>query len=131
MKNMLLVMSTAGVFEHDDPSLQVAAHIALPPHQRPGSAERHYSALWQVTWERIDCFLPNLKQDLLATKSPWHSRAASPPVATAPEPQTMETEGRPLSDDESTKAGSTSGIYNIFTDNMSKGEHQISINSWK
>lgn len=45
LKNMLLVMHTAGVFEtdgEDDPAAQ----------------------LWAMTWERIDCFLPGLKTEV-------------------------------------------------------------------
>lgn len=40
---MLLVMDTAGIFH---------------------TAESGYTDLWEVTWERIDIFLPNLKQEL-------------------------------------------------------------------
>ena len=43
LKNMLLVMDTAGIFHN---------------------AESGYTDLWEVTWERIDIFLPNLKQEL-------------------------------------------------------------------
>lgn len=73
LKNMLLVMSTAGIFEcpSDDPS-------------NSDSKCRQYSALWQVTWERIDCFLPNLKSDLIATRSPISMRAVIPPEPEAP-----------------------------------------------
>ncbi|XP_078387054.1 Golgi-specific brefeldin A-resistance guanine nucleotide exchange factor 1 isoform X5 [Cetorhinus maximus] len=45
LKNMLLVMDTAGIF-----------HCA---ESRSG-----YSQLWEITWERIDCFLPQLKDEL-------------------------------------------------------------------
>lgn len=50
-------MSTAGIF-HDD--------NAEP---NTTTADRHYTALWQVTWERIDCFLPNLKRDLFLNRA--------------------------------------------------------------
>uniref|UniRef100_A0A8C8RIG0 Golgi-specific brefeldin A-resistance guanine nucleotide exchange factor 1 n=1 Tax=Pelusios castaneus TaxID=367368 RepID=A0A8C8RIG0_9SAUR len=45
LKNMLLVMDTAGIFH---------------------SADSHtgYSDLWEITWERIDCFLPRLRDEL-------------------------------------------------------------------
>ena len=100
MKNMLLVMSTSGVFDHseDDHTLQLTQKA-----QEIQDTKRHYSALWQVTWERIDCFLPNLRRDMLASRSPFAQRASSPPIYPEPEAQTMETEGRPMSDDESTK----------------------------
>uniref|UniRef100_A0A3P8YCH0 Golgi-specific brefeldin A-resistance guanine nucleotide exchange factor 1 n=1 Tax=Esox lucius TaxID=8010 RepID=A0A3P8YCH0_ESOLU len=45
LKNMLLVMDTAGIFHNAD--------------SRTG-----YSDLWEITWERIDCFLPNLREEL-------------------------------------------------------------------
>eukprot|EP00795_Rhopilema_esculentum_P008272 gene8272-14228_t len=105
MKNMLLVMSTSGVFDHseDDQTLQLT-HKAHEQHEQ--DAKRHYSALWQVTWERIDCFLPNLRRDMLASSSPFAQRASSPPIYPEPEAQTMETEGRPVSEDESSKIAS-------------------------
>ncbi|KAI5108102.1 Golgi-specific brefeldin A-resistance guanine nucleotide exchange factor 1 isoform X1, partial [Silurus meridionalis] len=45
LKNMLLVMDTAGIFHNAD--------------SRTG-----YSDLWEITWERIDCFLPHLREEL-------------------------------------------------------------------
>ena len=42
---MLLVMDTAGIFHCSD--------------SRTG-----YSDLWEITWERIVCFLPNLREEL-------------------------------------------------------------------
>ncbi|KAH0624366.1 hypothetical protein JD844_031764 [Phrynosoma platyrhinos] len=45
LKNMLLVMDTAGIFHSSD--------------SRTG-----YSDLWEITWERIDCFLPKLRDEL-------------------------------------------------------------------
>ncbi|XP_038613594.1 Golgi-specific brefeldin A-resistance guanine nucleotide exchange factor 1 isoform X2 [Tachyglossus aculeatus] len=45
LKNMLLVMDTAEIFHSAD--------------TRSGS-----SALWEITWERIDCFLPRLRDEL-------------------------------------------------------------------
>ncbi|XP_045147599.1 Golgi-specific brefeldin A-resistance guanine nucleotide exchange factor 1 isoform X7 [Echinops telfairi] len=46
LKNMLLVMDTAEIFHSTD--------------ARGGSP----SALWEITWERIDCFLPHLRDEL-------------------------------------------------------------------
>ncbi|XP_062959617.1 Golgi-specific brefeldin A-resistance guanine nucleotide exchange factor 1 isoform X11 [Cynocephalus volans] len=46
LKNMLLVMDTAEIFHSAD--------------ARGGSP----SALWEITWERIDCFLPYLRDEL-------------------------------------------------------------------
>ncbi|CAG5085057.1 Oidioi.mRNA.OKI2018_I69.PAR.g10801.t2.cds [Oikopleura dioica] len=52
LKNMLLVMDTAGIFHNPDTG---------------------YTDLWQVTWDRIDVFLPNLKQELFKeTQQPEH-----------------------------------------------------------
>ena len=45
--------------------------------------------LYQVTWERIDCFLPNLRNDLVATQSPVSIRATSPPEPDIPAGMTM------------------------------------------
>lgn len=45
LKNMLLVMDTAGIFHSAD--------------SRTG-----FSDLWEITWERIVCFLPNLREEL-------------------------------------------------------------------
>lgn len=45
LKNMLLVMDTAGIFRSSD--------------SRTG-----YSDLWEITWERIVCFLPHLREEL-------------------------------------------------------------------
>lgn len=45
LKNMLLVMDTAGIFHSAD--------------SRTG-----FSDLWEITWERIICFLPHLREEL-------------------------------------------------------------------
>nr|XP_023659672.1 Golgi-specific brefeldin A-resistance guanine nucleotide exchange factor 1 isoform X2 [Paramormyrops kingsleyae] len=82
LKNMLLVMDTAGIFHCAD--------------SRTG-----YSDLWEITWERIDCFLPRLRQELFkqavmpepvssvpVEPSPAPApRTASPVPATPPEPK--------------------------------------------
>ncbi|XP_067092095.1 Golgi-specific brefeldin A-resistance guanine nucleotide exchange factor 1 isoform X3 [Osmerus mordax] len=78
LKNMLLVMDTAGIFHCAD--------------SRTG-----YSDLWEITWERIDCFLPHLREELFkqtvipeAVQSgpvdPAQPTPASPPPAQAPSP---------------------------------------------
>uniref|UniRef100_A0A673ISE7 Golgi-specific brefeldin A-resistance guanine nucleotide exchange factor 1 n=1 Tax=Sinocyclocheilus rhinocerous TaxID=307959 RepID=A0A673ISE7_9TELE len=63
LKNMLLVMDTAGIFHSAD--------------SRTG-----YSDLWEITWERIDCFLPRLKEELFKQPVPPPAAVtpASPPV---------------------------------------------------
>ncbi|XP_061693905.1 Golgi-specific brefeldin A-resistance guanine nucleotide exchange factor 1 isoform X2 [Syngnathoides biaculeatus] len=45
LKNMLLVMDTAEIF-------------------RSADSRTKYSDLWEITWERIDCFLPHLREEL-------------------------------------------------------------------
>ncbi|XP_019737648.1 Golgi-specific brefeldin A-resistance guanine nucleotide exchange factor 1 isoform X3 [Hippocampus comes] len=45
LKNMLLVMDTAEIFRSPD-------------------SKTKYSDLWEITWERIDCFLPHLREEL-------------------------------------------------------------------
>ncbi|XP_020603212.1 Golgi-specific brefeldin A-resistance guanine nucleotide exchange factor 1-like [Orbicella faveolata] len=79
LKNMLLVMSTAGIFDEEECAL--TAHSqgdSRKTHSRSDSEVHKYSALWQVTWERIDCFLPNLRQELFTPRS------QSPPANTPP-----------------------------------------------
>ncbi|XP_075072735.1 Golgi-specific brefeldin A-resistance guanine nucleotide exchange factor 1 isoform X5 [Mixophyes fleayi] len=79
LKNMLLVMDTAGIFHSAD--------------SRTG-----YSDLWEITWERIDCFLPRLREELFkqtVIQDPPHI------AATEPHPQKTHavaavTESRPV-----------------------------------
>uniref|UniRef100_A0A9J7X9D9 Golgi-specific brefeldin A-resistance guanine nucleotide exchange factor 1 n=1 Tax=Cyprinus carpio carpio TaxID=630221 RepID=A0A9J7X9D9_CYPCA len=80
LKNMLLVMDTAGIFHSAD--------------SRTG-----YSDLWEITWERIDCFLPRLKEELfkqavipgtehsIATFSLSGQKRPVPPPVPAPSPE--------------------------------------------
>ncbi|KAM4636752.1 Golgi-specific brefeldin A-resistance guanine nucleotide exchange factor 1 isoform 3-T3 [Discoglossus pictus] len=63
LKNMLLVMDTAGIFHSED--------------SRTG-----YSDLWEITWERIDCFLPRLREELFK-----QTVIQDPPHLAANEPQ--------------------------------------------
>uniref|UniRef100_A0A673I3K8 Golgi-specific brefeldin A-resistance guanine nucleotide exchange factor 1 n=1 Tax=Sinocyclocheilus rhinocerous TaxID=307959 RepID=A0A673I3K8_9TELE len=70
LKNMLLVMDTAGIFHSAD--------------SRTG-----YSDLWEITWERIDCFLPRLKEELFkqaVIPGTEHSIAVFPLSASPPVP---------------------------------------------
>ncbi|KAG8435109.1 hypothetical protein GDO86_013165 [Hymenochirus boettgeri] len=86
LKNMLLVMDTAGIFHSAD--------------SRTG-----YSDLWEITWERIDCFLPRLREDLFkqtVIQDPPHvaeihpqkplvpSSPATPELRASPQPTQME-----------------------------------------
>ncbi|KAL1787913.1 Golgi-specific brefeldin A-resistance guanine nucleotide exchange factor 1 isoform X2 [Sigmodon hispidus] len=63
LKNMLLVMDTAEIFHSTD--------------SRGGSP----SALWEITWERIDCFLPHLRDEL------FKQTVIQDPVPTEPHSQ--------------------------------------------
>ncbi|KAJ8418284.1 hypothetical protein AAFF_G00139930 [Aldrovandia affinis] len=68
LKNMLLVMDTAGIFHCAD--------------SRTG-----YSDLWEITWERIDCFLPRLREELFkqaVMPEPVQSVPADSPQSPAP-----------------------------------------------
>lgn len=99
LKNMLLVMDTAGIFLSSD--------------SRSG-----YSALWEITWERIDCFLPHLREELFKQAvmpepvpnvpvEPPQAPAPSPPPATAPtEPKPP---SRPASPESNTSPPSANG----------------------
>ncbi|XP_077437392.1 Golgi-specific brefeldin A-resistance guanine nucleotide exchange factor 1 isoform X2 [Vanacampus margaritifer] len=75
LKNMLLVMDTAEIF------------------RSPDSTTR-YSDLWEITWERIDCFLPHLREELfkqtvLPEPGPSPPSEAQPPSSSGrpPSPQ--------------------------------------------
>lgn len=71
LKNMLLVMSTAGIFDEEECTLTAHSQSTndRKTHKRSDSEIHKYSALWQVTWERIDCFLPNLRQELFTPRT--------------------------------------------------------------
>ncbi|KAM5271959.1 Golgi-specific brefeldin A-resistance guanine nucleotide exchange factor 1 isoform 12-T12 [Ctenodactylus gundi] len=69
LKNMLLVMDTAEIFHSAD--------------ARGGGP----SALWEITWERIDCFLPHLrdelfKQTVIQDPMPMESHGPKPLAST-------------------------------------------------
>ncbi|XP_061646652.1 Golgi-specific brefeldin A-resistance guanine nucleotide exchange factor 1 isoform X5 [Phyllopteryx taeniolatus] len=77
LKNMLLVMDTAEIF-------------------RSADSKTKYSDLWEITWERIDCFLPHLREELFKqTVLPVPSEPVpSPPPS---ELQAPSSSGRPPS----------------------------------
>lgn len=102
LKNMLLVMDTAGIFHSAD--------------SRTG-----YSDLWEITWERIVCFLPNLREELFkqtvipdpvpsppaepVQPTPSAERPSSPHVSQPPSPVPVipadtQTPSRPASPQE-------------------------------
>ncbi|XP_071758007.2 Golgi-specific brefeldin A-resistance guanine nucleotide exchange factor 1 [Centroberyx gerrardi] len=79
LKNMLLVMDTAGIFHSAD--------------SRTG-----YSDLWEITWERIVCFLPHLREELFKqTVIPEPAEPVQPPAPPAgrsPSPQVSPPPGQ-------------------------------------
>ncbi|XP_071108376.1 Golgi-specific brefeldin A-resistance guanine nucleotide exchange factor 1-like isoform X1 [Haliotis cracherodii] len=68
LKNMLLVMDTAGIFQTGD---------------------GRESQFWKLTWDKIDTFLPHLKEELFKPFEPEHRRidrtGTSPPAASQAE----------------------------------------------
>ncbi|XP_074531303.1 Golgi-specific brefeldin A-resistance guanine nucleotide exchange factor 1 isoform X2 [Halichoeres trimaculatus] len=86
LKNMLLVMDTAGIFHSAD--------------SRTG-----YSDLWEITWERIVCFLPNLREELFkqtviqdpAPSPPAEPVQPTPPGGRPPSPQVSPPPAKPPS----------------------------------
>ncbi|XP_076142436.1 Golgi-specific brefeldin A-resistance guanine nucleotide exchange factor 1 isoform X3 [Alosa pseudoharengus] len=95
LKNMLLVMDTAGIFLSSD--------------SRTG-----YSALWEITWERIDCFLPHLREELFkqaVMPEPVPSVPVEPPQPPAPSPPPTEPKApsRPASPQDNTAPPSANG----------------------
>ncbi|CAH2321847.1 Golgi-specific brefeldin A-resistance guanine nucleotide exchange factor 1 isoform X1 [Pelobates cultripes] len=84
LKNMLLVMDTAGIFHSAD-------------------SQTGYSDLWEITWERIDCFLPRLREEVFkqtVIQEPPHVAVTehNPPKTTvapsAPAPAPAQTDTR-------------------------------------
>ncbi|XP_066549516.1 Golgi-specific brefeldin A-resistance guanine nucleotide exchange factor 1 isoform X2 [Amia ocellicauda] len=102
LKNMLLVMDTAGIFHSTD--------------SRTG-----YSDLWEITWERIDCFLPRLREELFK-QAVMPEPVPSVPVEGAQPPApcpTAPAEPRPPSRPESPKEPSRPSANG--TDKISPG----------
>ncbi|XP_028278426.1 Golgi-specific brefeldin A-resistance guanine nucleotide exchange factor 1 isoform X1 [Parambassis ranga] len=86
LKNMLLVMDTAGIFHSAD--------------SRTG-----YSDLWEITWERIVCFLPHLREELFKQTviadplpgPPAEPLQQAPPAGRPPSPQASPPPAKPPS----------------------------------
>uniref|UniRef100_A0A8B9L9J2 Golgi-specific brefeldin A-resistance guanine nucleotide exchange factor 1 n=1 Tax=Astyanax mexicanus TaxID=7994 RepID=A0A8B9L9J2_ASTMX len=76
LKNMLLVMDTAGIFHSAD--------------SRTG-----YSDLWEITWERIDCFLPRLREELFK-QAVMPEPVPNVPVEPAPSPAPVSPASSPV-----------------------------------
>ncbi|XP_071809827.1 Golgi-specific brefeldin A-resistance guanine nucleotide exchange factor 1-like [Asterias amurensis] len=86
LKNMVLVMDTANVFRTD-----------------PGSERGKDCQLWVFTWERIDCFLPGLRDEVFKCHEPVN-RDPAPSSATtnAPTPGGIVRDGSPNEEQPST-----------------------------
>lgn len=71
LKNVLLVMHASG--------------FLVPPHQ---SRSEEQAALWDATFDRLDIFLPQLRQDLFPTPVATRSSqlALQPAPARSPSP---------------------------------------------
>uniref|UniRef100_A0A7N6AE99 Golgi-specific brefeldin A-resistance guanine nucleotide exchange factor 1 n=1 Tax=Anabas testudineus TaxID=64144 RepID=A0A7N6AE99_ANATE len=78
LKNMLLVMDTAGIFHSAD--------------SRTG-----YSDLWEITWERIICFLPHLREELFKQTVIPDIVQSAPPAGQLKTPQVSSPPVQPLS----------------------------------
>ncbi|XP_072050985.1 Golgi-specific brefeldin A-resistance guanine nucleotide exchange factor 1-like isoform X2 [Amphiura filiformis] len=74
LKNMLLVMDTAGVFQTD-----------VSDGGKPAQ-------LWLITWERIDCFLPGLKDEVFKPREPV-KRKVVPETGDAPKQDSIPRDG--------------------------------------
>ena len=98
LKNMLLVMSTQGIFDSATiNSSQSDSSIRL------SSKDASRQLLWQQTWNRIQKFLPNFLHELfpnvtppISDLSPTHSGATPPPeVVVATQPLTVPRQQSP------------------------------------
>lgn len=92
-------MSTAGIFDEEECTLTANSQSTddRKTHKRTDSEIHKYSALWQVTWERIDCFLPNLRQELFTPRNQSSAAnvsqtKAEPEKITAEEPRPTQPE---------------------------------------
>ncbi|XP_022089573.1 Golgi-specific brefeldin A-resistance guanine nucleotide exchange factor 1-like [Acanthaster planci] len=83
LKNMLLVMDTAGVFQ-----------------DAAGSERGQNCQLWVFTWERIDCFLPGLKNEVFKPHEPVVSKEPAPSMA--PTPDDIVRDGSPIEEEQVT-----------------------------
>ena len=90
-------MSTAGIFDEEECALTAhSQRDSCKTHSRSDSEVHKYSALWQVTWERIDCFLPNLRQELFTPRS--QSPPANTPAVKAEQEEVLTEQSNPGSD---------------------------------
>lgn len=78
LKNMLLVMHTAGILQHTSEDSD------------------DESQLWKLTWDRIDAFLPSLREDVFKPRDSDRRRAQRDDSATPPPQLTMVQTQQPL-----------------------------------
>ena len=69
MKNLLLVMETAGVFGSSSDNGSVPCAL-LATVANPQQAQQMQEQLWSLTCDRIDVFLPGLRQEVTRSKTP-------------------------------------------------------------
>ena len=62
---MLLVMSTSGVLNNPTDSIPIA--LDKTAHNEENKPQIN---IWDITWSKIDKFLPNLREELFPAKSP-------------------------------------------------------------
>lgn len=76
MKNLLLVMETAGVFGSSDGGVETTPSATTEsPHMLHMKTQ-----LWNMTCDRIDVFLPGLRQEITRSKTPVARVPASVPT---------------------------------------------------
>ncbi|KAL1914448.1 uncharacterized protein VTP21DRAFT_8900 [Calcarisporiella thermophila] len=97
LKNMILVMYASGAFtdtlvvEEVEDVKQVAEEAGLVKTeaiQKPAGGTEKYNELWDITWKRIDAFLPDLRHELFP----------SPPESTSQPPKEDQSATIPLAE---------------------------------
>ena len=85
LKNMLLVMSTQGIFDN----------LMTPSSQ--SEVESPKQQLWGMTWKKIETFLPNFIQELFPNFTPPTLSKATPTVAEDSHSEEKEAQNESLS----------------------------------
>ena len=85
LKNMLLVMSTQGIFDN----------LMTPSSQ--SEVESPKQLLWGMTWRKIETFLPNFIQELFPNFTPPTLSKATPTVAEDSHSEEKEVQNESLS----------------------------------
>ena len=114
LKNMLLVMDTAAIFLDPTNSL---------PHEKPST-----TPLWELTWDKLETFLPHLMPDLFGDRQRANTHGVSTTLALSPSYayptlQKISAEGKDPHQDANTandstqNLGSSNGNVGICTSN--------------